>query len=228
MGTDSDVKSYCNKCGGSRNHLVLHKEDFYWSEVYDAEHGISIDGSDTYELLRCRGCEFVSMRHSSWFSEDIDENGSPNVSVVQYPPATLRRKRDWGSSLKVHGNLRDMPEHISRPLDEIYIALQNNCLRLATMGIRSLLEQVMIEKVGDCGAFAKTLNTFHEQGFISNIQKDSVHSAIEAGHAVTHRDFTPSVADLTTLLDITENLIEILYVHPEHRNYLSKRIPPRK
>lgn len=228
MAAENEVKSHCNECGGSRNHLVLFKERFPWSEILDEEQSFSVDGGDTYELLRCRGCEFVSMRHSSWFSEATDVDGSPIITVTQYPPATLRQKREWRASLSVHGNLLDMPEHIAKALDEIYIALQNNCLRLATMGIRSLLEQVMIEKVGDCHTFKATLKAFYEQGYLSGVQKSSVESAIEAGHAVTHRDFAPSVADLTTLLDITENLIEILYVHSEHQRYLSKRIPPRK
>jgi hypothetical protein len=36
-------------------------------------------------------------------------------------------------------------------LEEIYIATQNNLPRLAIMGIRALLEHIMIDKVTDQG-----------------------------------------------------------------------------
>jgi hypothetical protein len=221
-------KSHCNSCSGNRNHELLHRESSRWEEVWDQENRISIEGGDTYELLRCCGCESVSMKHSQWFSEDCDEYGQPNEGVTYYPPATLRRKRDWRSSLKVHGNLLDLPEHLAEPLDEIYIALHNKCLRLAAMGVRSLLEAIMFEKVGDKKSFVTTIKAFYEEGYLSKIQKDVVDAVIETGHAVTHRGYSPNISDIITLLDVVENLIETLYVNTMHGSYLKGRVPVRK
>lgn len=95
------------------------------------------------------------------------------------------------------------------------------------MGIRSVIEQVIIEKVGGHGTFSKNLNAFHEKGYISLVQRDVLDGALEAGHAVTHRMFNPTEQDLTILLDIVEGILAAIYVHPDEADFLSKRVPPR-
>jgi hypothetical protein len=45
--------------------------------------------------------------------------------------------------------LSDRELFVEPLLNEIYIALQNDCPSLAAMGVRSLLEKVMIAKAGD-------------------------------------------------------------------------------
>jgi hypothetical protein len=110
-------------------------------------------------------------------------------------------------------------------LEEVYEALYNDARRLAAMGVRSLLEQIMVEKVGEQQSFKKLIDTFAEQGFISPLQKERVEGIVEAGHASVHRNFTPSVADLKTLLDITESLIADIYVHLRSVEQLTKEFP---
>ena len=54
-------------------------------------------------------------------------------------------------------------------LTEVHKAIQGNMPRLAAMGIRSLIEHVMISKVGDQGSFNLHLNAFEKGGYISLI-----------------------------------------------------------
>ncbi|SHL40013.1 hypothetical protein SAMN05216428_102279 [Nitrosospira sp. Nsp11] len=49
--------------------------------------------------------------------------------------------------------LKPEDKFVEEFLNEIYVALQNNLPRLATMGVRALLEKIMISKVGDQGTF---------------------------------------------------------------------------
>jgi hypothetical protein len=95
------------------------------------------------------------------------------------------------------------------------------------MGIRALLEQVMIAKVGDKGTFPKNLHAFCEAGFISTIQRDAIKHIIDVGHAAIHRKFKPTQRDLNTALDITEGVLAAIYVHPGAATDLSHRIPTR-
>ncbi|WP_371851449.1 DUF4145 domain-containing protein [Duganella sacchari] len=44
----------------------------------------------------------------------------------------------------------------------MYVAISSSALRLATLGVRALLEHVMIEKVGDNGSFKKNLEAFEQ------------------------------------------------------------------
>lgn len=78
-------KAHCNKCLRETNHLLLHKEDKPWDEVVD--HGVSICGSETFNMIKCCGCDSVKLMHESWFSEICDYYGRPITEINYYPPA---------------------------------------------------------------------------------------------------------------------------------------------
>jgi hypothetical protein len=165
------------------------------------------------------------MLHSHWFSEDWDDEGRPIQHYDYYPPAITRQKPEWVlSGLPIRLGLYEFGEL----LDEIYKALAVKAHRLVAMGIRSLVEKMMIDKVGDKGSFERNIEAFFEEGFVARVQQDVFRSTlIEAGHAAMHRDWQPADEDVTTLLDIVEGLIKAIYVHPARAEKVGKRIPPR-
>jgi hypothetical protein len=195
-----------------------------WTEEVDEDSGHTISGGDTYEMLRCRGCGNITLRHSSWFSEEADERGKPLVGVKYYPPATSRQKPEWLLLL----SLNSEAEFAAELLEEVYVALQSGQTRLAAMGIRAMLEHVMIAKVGDKGSFARNLDAFQDAGFVSHVQKRTLDATLELGHAVMHRTHNPTSTELITLIDITEGLIEAIYILPDRMDKVSQRVPPRR
>jgi hypothetical protein len=217
------IKELCNKCGRS-NHDILYHEKIRWTEDIDDE--FSIDGGDTYDLLKCRGCDAVILRCKSWNSEELDlHTGRPDVSTSYFPPRTYRQAPRWLTELRI---IRDFDDSVEDIVKEIYIALQNDAPSLAIMGIRALLEKIMIDKVGDQGSFTKNLATFLEKGFISTKQKDIIAPVLEAGHATIHRSFKPIKKDVALMMDITESIIETVYVNEYRAKGISTKIPARK
>lgn len=212
--TPPKTKAHCNNCGGDRNHEVLHMEKTSWD---DEEQGIW--GNDTYEMLRCSGCENIKLRHTSYFSED------ENPNITYFPPPIFRQEPRWFLDLWLE--LGNEEENVHALLKEIYIALQNNQRALAAMGIRALLEHIMISKCGDNGSFARNLEQFEAAGFVSKTQRESLDTILEAGHATIHRSFRPSKDDLITLIDIAESIVEGVYIHGPKVERLKKRIPRR-
>ena len=91
-------------------------------------------------------------------------------------------------------------------LKEIYEAVDSGQNRLAAMGIRALLEQVMILKVGDIRTFDQKLDKFQEQGYISLIQRDAMRATLDVGDASVHRGYKPTEQDLEIALDIVEGI----------------------
>jgi hypothetical protein len=108
---------------------------------------------------------------------------------------------------------------------EIYSSLKTGNLRLTVLGVRALLEQVMLEHVEDKGSFVKNLDQFEQAGFISRIQREAIVPVIEAGHASMHRGFKATEQQVEAILDITENLIESIYIAKSRTNGL--KVPPR-
>ena len=104
--------------------------------------------------------------------------------------------------------------------------MREPCDRLAVIGIRALLEQIMIEKVTDNRSFKANIDKFQEHGFISRMQREAIEPVIEAGHASTHRGFKASKADIHHLINVTENLIESIYINQIRSTKL--KVPQRK
>jgi len=211
---DKVTTAHCNDCGGDRRHDVLHSETKNFT-IDD----VGIWGGDRYETLRCRGCEGIRLRHTTWDSERRQHEEEDQV--VYYPPAAARREPPWMFDLWL-----DQPG-IGGLLREVYIALQNGSARLAGMGIRALVEQVMIDKVKDQGTFGKNLTAFEQAGYISSRQAAALADILDAGHATMHRGWVPSQEDLGTLLDVTETMIETVYFHEGKAALLKRRVPPR-
>ena len=186
-----------------------------------------ITGTDLYELLKCAGCGHVVFRHTATHSQNYDDEGNLKEMVTYSPPKQIRRKPSLFSA--VAGGIQlVMRDVISNLLDEIYIALHSECPRLAAMGIRSLIEHIVIDKVGDQGTFKKNLDKFREEGFISESERTLVDTTLEVGHASTHRDYKPRMDVLISCLNISEALVNRLYLWPLQAKSIDKTIPKRQ
>lgn len=173
------------------------------------------------------GCDAITFRHASWFSEDQDDNGSPIGRELMYPPRIARSKPDWLGAV-LQSPFWTGETAVEQFLKEIYTSLDNSCPRLAAMGIRALIEYIIIDKCGDHGNFTRNLEEFRSSGYVSPNQAKQIAAVIEMGHAATHRVFQPSVDDLKTSMDIVETIIADMYVHPERATKLASSIPTRK
>ncbi|MER8638694.1 DUF4145 domain-containing protein [Mesorhizobium sp. M1365] len=219
--SSSIVKSHCNKCGGERNHLVLHREHSSWVEDVDGGRN-SISGSDTYYMLKCAGCDEVQLRHESWFSENYPDD-EPTVRL--YPPALSRRRPQWMLDLAFKSGVSTVVEEL---LTEIYVALQNDARRSAAMAIRSLIETIMIDKVQDQGTLGKNVDAFIAAGFIPSASEAFFRGTlIEAGNAAMHRAWKPTVSQLNAMMDLTEWLVSSIYIHPEQAAAVQGKLPAR-
>ncbi|MGA7872075.1 MAG: DUF4145 domain-containing protein [Candidatus Binatus sp.] len=205
------VKAHCNSCLKETNHVLVAKKKSSWSDV-DA----GIYGEDCYQIVACCGCDTVGFRRVTTIE------GGTRETINYFPAAVSRRKPYWLS-----GSLRREQKKIVRLLDEIYVAVHEDLRVLAATGVRTLIDIVITEHVGDVGNFPAKLSAVEKRGFISPSNREFLEVTIDAGSASAHRGFQPSQQDLKLLLDITENLIASIYVLPGEVKALSKKVPPR-
>jgi hypothetical protein len=188
--------------------------------------GHTIDGWDKYYVVQCAGCGAIHFRHDSYFSQDYDASDEPIVRVEFFPPAYARRRPEWLSSFDGPFWAGDHPVGVT--LNEIYVALQNSLPKLAAMGIRALVEHVMIDKVRDHGSFKANIEAFFAAGYLASAERDVFQNALlEVGHATMHRAYTPPAEDLELLMDLVEQIVFNLYVRPARIAGMTQ-IPARK
>ncbi len=151
--------------------------------------------------------------------------GTNDEEALYYPSPISRKPPDWLWRLRFL--FRDSDTNLGELLQEIYQAVQGKQHRLALMGVRAFLEQLMIAKVGDHHSFTANLNKFVEHGYIAKIQKSAIEHILDSGHAAIHRGYKPIENDLNAALNIVEGVTEAIYFHEEEAKEVAARVPPR-
>ena len=213
MTLPPNIKTHCNNCGGIKNHSVL-----FSKEVSEEDQEDGFYESNFYLTVSCLGCESVSfliLTHACYTDGTVQCN---------YPSSAFRKKPRWLSDFSILFD--DSLRHVNRLIDEIYSAIQNDAPNLAALGVRSLIEIVMIMKCADLGTFSKNLDAFHSGGHISIYQKEKLMHLIDIGHAVTHRGFAINNEDIIVLMDILENILESLFANGDVQG-LAQKVPKR-
>lgn len=222
MIEDKTKTEFCYLCHIFTRHNVL-KE--YKKSHYLAED--DIERRELYSLLNhtfleCCGCGSIRLKKETWiFGDDLTIAGEPLPQTEIYPPSTFRVYPQWATNL-------DKEWHITKLYKEIYQALKNNALTLASMGIRAIIETIMLDKIEDQGSFKKNLSKFQASGYISKVDEKIIATTLEIGHASIHRGFTPDQRHLEVSIDIAEKLLHTLYILEKDAETLKKTIPKRK
>jgi hypothetical protein len=200
----------CNNCGRATRHIVRASYT-RTDEVLDEDYG-PFDERQTVDVLECMGCELIVVRFE--FQHGLYGNAEP----LYYPPPISRRAPKWKSQL---------PVDVQGVLEEVYKALQTDSPRLATMGVRTIVDLVVVDKVGDVGTFRQKLESLEKQGFVGRKNREFLAAALEAGNAAAHRGFALQSRELHHVMDIVENLLEAVYVLEEAAATVKKATPPR-
>ncbi len=209
MNAEEIIRCHCNNCGRDTDHLLLTRRVVEDREPLDEVAFFS--WTDTYEVLQCRGCGAVCLRHTY---EDV-----ANVkSVAYYPPSVSRRAPSWRWNLP--GDMKEL-------LNEIYVALHSDSMRLALMGTRTLVDMLMLQEVADVGSFATKLKALRDKGVVSEKNREVLSVALDAGSAAAHRGYKPSRDEIEAVLDIVENVLQAAHHLSQVAEELRKKIPPR-
>ena len=95
------------------------------------------------------------------------------------------------------------------------------------MGARTLIDMLMLDKVGDVGTFAQKLEALEQGGFLSTQGKSVLKAALEVGNAASHRGHEPSSVEVASVLDIVESMLQAAYVFPKIAEDLARTTPGR-
>lgn len=198
---------YCNECRGRTLHQIAGTAH---DQGADDDNGYW--WSTDFEMLQCGGCQEVVLRRTYTFSEDTENE------VRYFPPAMSRALPRWRHKL---------PNDLRLLLEEIYRSLDSENLRLPMMGARTLVDMLILEKVGDVGDFKQKLQALEKDGFISNRNREVLYAALDVGNAAAHRGHAATQSEVQAVMDIVENMLQSVYVFPDVATKLRQSTPPR-
>ncbi len=198
-------------CRGKTDHRLLKTaQGNTGSESYDGDSAIWWDTS--FDVLQCCGCREVVLRRTYMFSEYEE------AEVRYFPPRVSRHSPEWANEL---------PWELKSVLDEIYRSLDANNRRLPMMGARTLVDMMIVEKVGDLGTFAMGLKALEESGFVSSKNREVLEAVLDAGSAAAHRGHAAKKENVNSTMDIVENMLQAVYLLHDAAQKLKECTPPR-
>lgn len=205
MPDENQIETECHACMRPTAHAIVRAFRDNWTWEDDEYPHNSVSGTDDYLIVRCGGCKQFAFVSRSWCSED-SSHGEP--TIAHFPPVPARAKPAW-----VNRQNRASTEALNL-IEEIYRALAAGVDRLTAMGVRALLENIMVETVGDQGSFKANVAAFVNEGYVGTRYESLVLKVLDVGHATIHRGYNVSRDELLVMLGLLESVLEQVYVHP--------------
>ena len=168
----------------------------------------------TFQVFQCKDCEVTTYCIDTKIHPGPMMGDSWTQTTDYYPPLPLRIKPVWYVYL---------PDEYQAILNEVYNALDNSAFFLASIGIRTALDQLIVEKIGDAGNFAAKLKKLFTNNIIDKTEMKILLSVIDAGNASAHRSYKPRIKLINNMIDILDAIFYKLVVEPEKKKELDRK-----
>jgi len=213
-------KTYCHKCKNETNQKIAFDETEHdireiFFESLQGEARWAVEQRD-WLITQCNGCEMLNMRVET--SHIGKKNTSTSRSTRFYPSKIHRIPPAW-----IFGLDRKYIEL----LVEVYTALNNDLFVLTSMGLRTLFDILLTDKVGNQGSFKERINKFTNEQYLNPQQKELLEAIIEAGSASAHRGYKADKETLLELLDMSEHILKTGVLQRKSK-VIHERIPKRE
>ena len=224
----------CIKCNGKTSHKVIQSLDYSAQEWVDKES--TVDWVDNYQIIKCQGCESISFRHRSWFSEydDYDCDGS---TVWLYPKRSERTLP--------FKDFRNVPTKIRRIYGETIECFNNEYFTLCAAGLRAIVEGICAEQGIKNGLVEEEqkdgskkivrrknlrgkISGLYEKRILTKNNSEILHEHRFLGNEAVHELSQPSIDELNLAIEIIEHTIDSLYEIPKKAIELQKIKAKRK
>ncbi|QQR78594.1 MAG: DUF4145 domain-containing protein [Candidatus Moraniibacteriota bacterium] len=207
------IKIPCIQCDQKTNHQVL-------SSVYSIWNDRDISWDSHFEIVKCMGCDFISFRSASTFSEDIETD--PDTGEAIYPiTEELYPNRIMGKRAMKEAYL--LPYPLAPIYKEVYDAMCRNSRILASTGIRILVEAICKAEGAKGADLEKKIDDLVKRGILTADNAETLHSTRLLGNRSAHEGEQSTAEEIGVAMDIVENLMHRVYVIPVKASKLPHR-----
>jgi hypothetical protein len=176
---------------------------------------------EQFQIVQCQGCDLVSFREDFQSTDELvaalDGQQVPARHERLYPPRVV------GRATLAHARL--LPTSVRQIYSETHAALCNQLPILATVGIRTLIEAVCLEKGAAGGSLAAKVDDLMRLGVLTPSARELLHRIREFGNISAHEVKPLGSEALSTSFAVVENLLQSVYIFPM---VLTKATRPRR
>lgn len=180
-----------------------------------------IQGSDTYEIVKCMGCNTFSFCHVSSNSDDFEvdpETGAWfNPEQIELYPRRLKDRKQINDAYL-------LPSEIRNVYSETHDALCNEMSRLASIGVRLIVELVCIHLGAKGRNLEAKINNLVTLGKITKDNADVLHATRLFGNNSAHKIQHMVITRQSSIaMSIVETLLTNVFIIPVKAKELNKK-----
>ncbi len=168
--------------------------------------------------------EFYEWHYINAKNRALSKDANPALSTLNLDSRGFLRDSGESTEPDWYRVLDDTKKALIKELD---VAARNGLVALPTMGLRTLIESVMREKIGDKDSFGAALRAFRDAGYVTARHAELIDKVIEAGHASIHRTHFPDESDVDVCIDVVRHLLEGVYVLKPKVDVVAEKTPKR-
>lgn len=201
----AEHKALCEVCKIQQRHKVEASARSRWdSDEYT--------GITEFEVIRCLNCDALSFRKEVSNSEDYyydheTEEYTSHVDVALYPNRTAGR-------FKIEGYWH-LPPEVKATYDELILAMNGEQPILAGLAVRILIEMICKDQSATGKNLLAKIDDLKSKGVLTNAGADILHKLRSMGNDSAHEAKPSTGKQLTLAMDVVENLLQSVYIHPD-------------
>jgi len=212
------VKSHCNVCARETNQRVVRS---YGETDSDPKDNVWLE--TVWQIVKCGGCDAVSFRTISVFSEDRDEDGTYYPTIKCIPPAE--------KDILPTKPLVNAPRSVRRVYGEVIDTFNRGSLLLCAGGVRAIVESIcksegivdgpVIVPAKGGGTREERRHDLRgriagmaEKGLITPSHRDILHEHRFLGNEALHEMDIPHANELKLAIEILEHTLDHVYEIP--------------
>ncbi|HCL3646898.1 DUF4145 domain-containing protein [Pseudomonas aeruginosa] len=204
--TDGAIyKVLCEVCKIPQKHIVLKS----LRRKNDVGEFTSIT---EYEIVQCQNCDSLSFRKEysnseNYYQDEETGNYETLLDVDIFPSRTAGR-------FKIEG-IHFLPLEVRAAYDELILAMNGGQNMLAGLGVRVLIEMICRDKKAAGDNLYKKLDALRVNGEITVSDLEILHKIRAMGNYAAHEAKASTSAQLTLAMNVVENLLKSVYIHPK-------------
>lgn len=206
-GYEDKHQFVCKECNRETSHKIIVSYDE--SGYEDCGGGNSVDWYNGNQIIQCLGCETVSFRKVSTFSEDIeyDHDGPYQPETVKYYPA-----RSQGlSSIETYL----LPPEVQGVYAETILAIENEQHILAGIGIRAIVETVCKNRNAGGRTLFDQIDALKDQSIVTPEGAEILHKLRVLGNQAAHEVKAHNSKQLALAMKVIKHMLEGTYIIPD-------------
>ena len=225
MPETNKIEVHCAKCGNSNVHSIENCVAEKGTDEYSGG-----DWSDSYQTIRCDGCQQLSFRRLFWFSEAMGGDQfhyDDGTTESLYPKRTEHTRSTLAFT--------NVPENIRRIYRETLDCYNESIFTMCGAGLRSTIEAVCKDQgvtggdVTDENGVTKRrknlqgkINGLAENGVLTIDNAHALHEHRFLGNDAVHELALPARKELELAIELMEHVITSIYEITRSAEHLAK------